>query len=87
MFEMVLITKKDYLDKFINALNDTEQIENALEGFLCPMQMFLELNREKWNPVAVRMLAHDLNAKRIFITQVTVSYIEGIGDVFSEAAA
>ncbi|MBF0472720.1 MAG: hypothetical protein HQK91_10465 [Nitrospirae bacterium] len=75
---------KDSLDKIKEAVQNTEQIEKALDGFLCPMQMFLELNREKWNTDAVKMLAHDLNAKRIFITKVSLNYLEGIDDVLKE---
>lgn len=65
-------------------ISNTYEIEKTLDGFLCPMQMFLELNREGWNPIAFRILAHDLNVKRVLITKVTLSWFNGIKEEFFE---
>ncbi len=69
---------KEKIEKITNALHNTKDIENALETFLCPIKMFFQINRERWNLEAYNMLLHDIDFKRIVLTKVTVSYLKNI---------
>ncbi|QWR78126.1 hypothetical protein [Candidatus Magnetomonas plexicatena] len=60
------------------SLTETSEIESALKSYLCPMQMFLELSENGWNVGAFKILKHDLNVKRIFLTKLTIKYFANI---------
>ncbi|KJU85417.1 hypothetical protein MBAV_002389 [Candidatus Magnetobacterium bavaricum] len=69
------------------ALTDTLTMEKALESYLCPLQMFLELTRNGWSIGAFKILRHDLNIKRIFFTKLTIEYFNGIRSAFRDLTA
>jgi hypothetical protein len=61
--------------RVMDALSRTGGIEQAVEGLLCPMKMFMQLMEEGWTPAAWRMLIHDLGVKRVLITRQTERYV------------
>jgi hypothetical protein len=60
------------------ALTDTVEIEKVLENYLCPLQMFLELTENGFSYGALKILRHDLNVKRIFLTRTALKYAGNI---------
>lgn len=58
--------------------SNTSEMERALENYLCPLQMFLELTENGFSYRAFKILKHDLNVKRIFFTQVALKYFKNI---------
>ncbi|MEO5357189.1 MAG: hypothetical protein H7844_07820 [Nitrospirae bacterium YQR-1] len=60
------------------SLTGTAAIEKALESYLCPLQMFFELTSNGLSAGAFKILKHDLNVKRIFLTKLTINYFNGI---------
>ena len=64
--------------RVMEALSRTDGIEQAVEGLLCPMKMFMQLMDEGWTPAAWRMLMHDLGIKRVLITKQTECYVMGV---------
>ncbi|MBF0344402.1 MAG: hypothetical protein HQL06_09260 [Nitrospirae bacterium] len=72
--------------RLYRALTNTVALEKALERYLCPLQMFLELTRNGWSVGAFKILSHDLNVKRIFFTKLTVEYFSSVRAVFKNSA-
>ncbi|MBF0464501.1 MAG: hypothetical protein HQK88_09375 [Nitrospirae bacterium] len=72
------IYARNITNSLYKSLTKTEAIENALESYLCPMQMFLELTSNGWSVGAFKILKHDLNVKRIFLTKLTIKYLTNI---------
>jgi hypothetical protein len=64
--------------RVMDALSRTDGIEQAVEGLLCPMKMFMQLMEDGWTPAAWRMLTHDLGIKRVLITKQTECYVMGV---------
>ncbi|MBF0564704.1 MAG: hypothetical protein HQK89_05630 [Nitrospirae bacterium] len=69
---------KEALHNLYSIVNNTAKIEKGLEGFLCPMQMFFELSGNGFNYNAFKMLKHDLNVKRIYLTNIVFSYLRDV---------
>jgi hypothetical protein len=70
---------REALQNLEASLRDTGNIENAFHGLTCPMRMFIQLTRQGWSPPAVRMLAHDLKFKGIFLKKVSGEYFDNVG--------
>ncbi|MBF0520487.1 MAG: hypothetical protein HQK92_12290 [Nitrospirae bacterium] len=72
------IHARNIANSLYKSLTKTAAIEDALESYLCPMQMFLELTSNGWSVGAFKILKHDLNVKRIFLTKLTIKYFTNI---------
>ncbi|MBF0456606.1 MAG: hypothetical protein HQK99_01765 [Nitrospirae bacterium] len=66
------------IQKRYKVFSNTSEMERALEHYLCPLQMFIELTENGFSYGAFKILKHDLNIKRIFFTQVTLKYFKNI---------
>ncbi|MCG6552007.1 MAG: hypothetical protein L7F77_06745 [Candidatus Magnetominusculus sp. LBB02] len=75
---MGIISLKKTIANLLRALGNTLEIEQVLERYLCPLQMFLELTENGFTAGAFKILSHDLTVKRIFLTRVTLKYLHNI---------
>ncbi|KWT91100.1 hypothetical protein [Candidatus Magnetominusculus xianensis] len=83
---MNVILKPGYnkIYSLYKAFTNTVEIKMAMESYLCPLQMFMELTEGGFNYGAVKILKHDLNIKRIFLTRVTLKYFKNIALAISD---
>ncbi|MEO5360509.1 MAG: hypothetical protein H7843_08675 [Nitrospirota bacterium] len=83
---MNVILKPGYnkIHSLYKAIANTVEIKMAMESYLCPLQMFIELTEGGFNYGAVKILKHDLNIKRIFLTRVTLKYFKYIALTISD---
>ncbi|WP_420263693.1 hypothetical protein [Candidatus Magnetominusculus dajiuhuensis] len=74
--DVLFLKKKGH--NLLRAFANTLEMEKVLEGYLCPLQMFIELTENGLNSGAFKILKHDLTAKRIFLTRVALKYLRNI---------
>ncbi|MBF0321070.1 MAG: hypothetical protein HQL01_14835 [Nitrospirae bacterium] len=69
------------------ALANTLEMEKVLENYLCPLQMFIDLTENGFSYGAFKILKHDLNVKRIFLTKAAMRYVNNVAISVNPPAA